>query len=354
MRAFFSSTDPTQVTCSSTTLSRFTKQFSVLLAAGIPMHEALESLSRVQSDTLAIWVAPEICKKVTYGHRLSTCLAQFPRVFPPTYVALVRASEETGKLVMVLERLSEWLERRENIERHIKKALIYPVMVIVVAFVLTMGLFRSVIPGILDTVVGLGVELPAPTKILMGVVAAIQQPISWFLFAAFLIALYTYARTPQGWERILLIATYTPAVGPVLTYSGASRYAHTMSMLIDSGVDIIRAARIASDASDHPLFKKDSIRVSDGLREGRYYGEVLSECPIYPLIMVDMIQVGDETGRMAVMLKKSGDLMEEDTMHRVDIFLNLIEPLVLSGISLGVGFIIIAVLMPMSSLVAAL
>jgi len=125
-------------------------------------------------------------------------------------------------------------------------------------------------------------------------------------------------------------------------------------MLIDSGVDIIRAARIASDASDHPLFKKDSIRVSDGLREGRYYGEVLSECPIYPLIMVDMIQVGDETGRMAVMLKKSGDLMEEDTMHRVDIFLNLIEPLVLSGISLGVGFIIIAVLMPMSSLVAAL
>jgi type II secretory pathway component PulF len=269
-------------------------------------------------------------------------------------VALVRASEETGKLVLVLERLSEWLERRESIERHVKKALIYPVMVVLVAFVLTLGLFRSVIPGILDTVVGLGVELPAPTKILVWLVALIEQPLTWLLAAAALIAVTMYARTTEGWEKILTVCSYLPVIGPVITFSGAARFSHTMSMLLDSGVDIIRASKIASDASDHPLIKRDSDRVVQGLREGRYYGDVLDGSVVYPPLLIDMIRVGDESGRMAYMMDRCGTLMEENTLHRVDIFLNLLEPLVLSVISIGVGFIIIAVLMPMSSLVSAL
>ena len=117
------------------------------------MHEALECLMRVQNDNLSLWVIPELCKRVMNGHRLSTSVAQFPRVFAPTYVALIRASEETGKLVKVLDQLSEWLERREKVERHIKKALTYPVFVMVVAIILTLLLFRTVIPGILETVV---------------------------------------------------------------------------------------------------------------------------------------------------------------------------------------------------------
>jgi type IV pilus assembly protein PilC len=318
------------------------------------MHEALESLMRVQADSLSLWVTPELCKRVTNGHRLSTSVAMFPRIFPATYIALVRASEETGKLILVLNRLADWLDRREKIERHVKKALTYPMFVLITAVLLTLGLFRTVIPGILGTVTGLGVELPWPTQVLLTIVEIIEQPLTWLGVAAIIIAFVLYARTPEGWQKLLLFAIYTPVLGPILTFSSCSRYAHTMSMLLESGVDIIRAAKIAADASANPLIKRDSMRVTKALREGSYYGEVLATSLIYPPLLVDMIRVGDESGRMASLIRRCGEMMEEDTMHKVDTFLNLLEPLVLGAISCGVGFIVVAVLMPMSSIITAL
>lgn len=354
MNFFFPSTDPTQVSCSSSTLSRFTRQLSTLLSAGIPLHEALETLTRIQADSLSIWITPELCKKITQGHRLSISLSHFPRVFPSTYVALVRASEETGKLVRVLERLADWLDRREKIERHVKKALSYPVMVVIVAGLLTIGLFKTVIPGILETVVGLGAELPLPTKILMALVSTVQQPVFWLFLAALCIAFVMYLRTNDGWDNFLVMSIHTPVLGPILIYSSSSRYTQTMAMLLDSGVDIIRACRIAADASGNPLVKRDAARVVKDIREGRYYSDTLSVSPLYPVLLADMIRVGDESGKLAVLLKKCGEMMEDDTVHKVDTFLNLLEPLVLASISLGVGFIVVSVLLPMSSLVSSL
>lgn len=318
------------------------------------MHEALESLMRVQVDSLSIWVTPELYKRITHGHRLSVSLSHFPRVFPTTYVALIRASEETGKLVAVLERLADWLDRREKIERHVKKALTYPVFVLIVALLLTLGLFKTVIPSILDTVIGLGVDLPGPTKFLLFLVHVIEQPLSWLALATLVIAFIIYARTQEGYEKLLYFAIHVPVLGNVLTYSSAARYSHTIGMLLDSGVDIIRAAKISADASGNPLVKIDSIRVTKHLREGEYFSEILGNSPIYPPLMTDMVKVGDETGRMANLIHRCGDILEEDTMHKVDTFLNLLEPMVLATISVGVGFIIVAVLMPMSSIVSAL
>lgn len=354
MKTFFTSTDPTQVSCSSSTLSRFTRQLSVLLGAGIPMHESLESLMRVQSDSLSIWVTPEVHRRIIHGYRLSASLAQFPKVFPSTYVAMIRASEETGKLVAVLERLGDWLDRREQIQRHVKKALTYPAFVVIVAFILTMGLFKTVIPGILETVIGLGVDLPTPTRALLMMVHLVEQPLTWFAVIAMIITIILYAKTPQGWERILFAFNHVPVLGGVLMYSSSARYSHTMSMLLDSGVDIIRAAKISADASGSPLIQMDATRVTKELREGRYFNEILSGSPVYPPLLIDMVEVGDESGRMASMMAKCGELMEQDTMHRIDMFLNLLEPLVLATISIGIGFIIVAVLMPMSSIVSAL
>lgn len=326
----------------------------MLLGAGIPMHEALESLMRVQSDSLSIWVTPEIHKRVIHGHRLSTSLAQFPKVFPSTYVAMIRASEETGKLVAVLDRLGDWLDRREEVERHVKKALTYPVLVILVAFVLTLGLFKTVIPGILETVIGLGVDLPAPTKLLLWIVYLIEQPLSWFALAAMIATIVLYAKTPEGWQKILFAFNHIPVLGEVLVHSSTARYSHTMSMLLDSGVDIIRAAKISADASGSPLVRRDSNRITKELREGRYFNEILGGSTVYPALLTDMVEVGDESGRMASMLNKCGELLEQDTMHRVDVFLNLLEPMVLAAVSVGIGFVVIAVLMPMSSIVSAL
>lgn len=354
MKALFFTTDPKRVTCSTTTLSRFTKQMSVLLNSGIPMHDSLGTLMKVQSDSLSVWVTPEIHKAVTNGHRFSSAIARFPRIFNTTYVSLMRAAEETGKLVKSLEQLSDWLERREMIERHVRKSLTYPLVILVVAFFLTLGLFQTVIPGILETITSLEVPLPWPTITLLKSVALAKHPLTWLLLATSLISAIVYLRSDEGWNRLLTLVVRAPVVGPIVVFSTASRYAQAMSMLMDSGVDIVKACQIAASASGNPLIQNDSHRVVNGLKEGRYFHEVLEASDLYPPLMIDMIRVGDESGKLPHLLARCGSIMEQDTLYKVDTFLNLLEPLVLSSISICVAFIIIAVLMPMSTLVSAL
>lgn len=353
MKAFFS-TDPAHITCSTANLATFTRQLSTLLGAGIPLHEALDSLTRLQTDKLSLWVTPDLHAKIMNGHRFSSALTRFPRVFPATFVALVRGSEESGQLVTVLGRLADWLEKQDSIARQVKKAVIYPTFVIALAGILTLCLFKTVIPSILETVVGLGAELPMPTKILMGIIDLINQPAFWILLVIFVAGSAYYLRTPQGSQQALLVLHHTPAIGGILSFSGGARYSHTLAMLLGTGVDIIRSAKIAADASGNPLIRRDSARVLKDLREGRYLSDVLSEVPVYPELLVDMIRVGDETGRLAELIAKCGDLLEEDTLHRLNVWMELLEPIILAVVSVMVGAILVAILMPMANLVNSL
>lgn len=354
MSALFASTDPQHITCGTSELSAFTKQFAVLMGAGIPMHEALDTLSSLQSDRLSLWVIPDLANKIAHGHRLSTALGRFPRVFPKTYVALIRGSEETGEIIGVLHRLGNWLERQDSIERQVKKALTYPVFVVALVSILTVALFRTVIPGILETVIDLGADLPAPTKLLMAVVDMLGHPLFWVIAVASVIGSVVYLRSPNGRENFLLACHYTPVLGGILSFSGSSRYSLTLSMLLGTGVDVIRAVRISGDASGNPLLAKDSVRVAAGLREGRYLSDCLEAYPVYPPLLVDMIKVGDETGRMAELLEKCAALLEEDTMHRLTMLTDLLEPVVMAVVATLVGAVLIAILLPMSNLISAL
>lgn len=324
------------------------------MGSGIPLHEALDSLTRVQSDSLSVFVIPEVCNKVSNGYRFSSAIARFPKVFPKTYVALIRGSEETGNLMLVLDHLAEWLERQTTLQQHVKKALTYPIFVIALASVLTLILFKTVIPAILETVVSLGAELPLPTKILLAIITMLESPVFWVFAVAAVAGIAWYLRTEKGWHKFLVACHYTPVLGGILTYSGASRFALTLSMLMESGVDIIRCAVIAADSSGNPLIQKDSIRVVQGLREGRYLSDILEFSPYYPGVLVNMVKVGDESGHMAEAVQKCAGLLEEDTMYRVDMFMNLLEPIVLAGVSLLVGSVLIAILLPMSNMISAL
>ena len=354
LKPFFDSTDPTQIRCSSGELARFTKQLAVLFGAGIPLHESLDSLTRVQSDKLSIFVIPELRTLIINGHRLSSALARYPKVFPRTYISLVRGAEETGELLYVLNKLADWLENQDKIKRHVQKALTYPAFVIFLAAVLTLVLFKTVIPQLLETVVGLGAELPLPTKILLSIVWTVEQPLFWIAACMAVAGIAYYLRTPEGWRRFLIVTRYTPVLGNILTSAGAARYSGTLAMLLQSGVDIIRACRIAADASGDPLLQADSERVLREIREGNFLYDVLSGRPYYPPLLVDLIKVGDESGHLSEVIGRASAMLEEETMHLIDIFMNLLEPIVLAGVSLIVGSILIAVLMPMSNLISAL
>ena len=354
MNPFFSSTSPDRITCDTTTLARFTKQMSVLLHAGVPLHEALDTLSLHQIDDLSTYILPELFKKITHGHKLSHAMSVYPRTFPNTYIALIKVGEETGGLQNVMDSLAEWLETQDKIERYIKKALTYPTFVVVLASLMTLILFQTVIPEILKTVVELGAELPVPTKILMALVAIVKQPIFWVLALLAAAVIVQYLRQPQGLRTLILFFQTMPVTGPILEYAGGCRYANTLAMLLDSGVDIMRSCAISGEASGNPLIQSDSKRVLRDLREGRHLGEILAGAPYYPSLLVDMTRVGDETGEMADLLSKVTGLLEEETMHRLNIFIGLLDPVVLAGVSLMVGCVLIAILLPMANLITAL
>lgn len=346
---------PDQISCSNASLATFTKQLATLLGSGISLLDGLSSLARDDAEEeLYTIVIPDLSRRVAHGSRLSVSMGAYIRIFPRTYLALIKAAEETGNLVPVLHDLALWLDRKEQGRQHIKKALSYPAVIVLVSGVLTIGLFQTVIPGILETVLGLGVALPAPTRLLLVMVAVVKHPLSWVVAALATAGAVAYLRTPQGWIRLMVFLSSTPVVGDILKTSGASRYALTLAMLMERGIDIMRAVRIASEATGNPLLEEDCNRISRGIREGDGLGSLMQASDLYPRLLVGLTEVGDESGQLTPMLRRAGDVLAEDVAHRVDTFLNLLEPIVLGILSMAVGFVVIAILMPLASLTASL
>ena len=350
--SFFKAPAPEAVRCSSAELAMFTRQLSVLFGSGVPLVQGLEAIGRGE-DTLSVRIVPLVVRKVVQGHRLSTALDGFPGVFPPAYVSLVRGAEETGRLHSVLDHLAEWLERQDKLTRHVRKALTYPLFVLLTTLVLAAALLRTVIPGILEAVTGMGVALPAPTRALLGVVALVKSPWTWVLVAAGAVALIGYLRSEQGRRAAVNVLLSTPFVGTVLRYAATARLAMTLAMLLAAGVEVRRACSISSQASGLPPMIEDIGRVAARLREGDYLGEIYRH-PLYPSLLSDMIRAGEETGRLSAMLRHAARVFEEETSLRLQSFTDLLEPIVLSGISLAVAFVILAVMMPMSGMLGAL
>lgn len=340
--------------CKPETLSTFTKQLSALIGSGVPLHKALEALSREDGEELHERVIPELVRQVAAGHTLSRSLLRFPGVFPPTYVALMRAAEQTGALVAVLDRLSEWLDRTVALKRRVSNALTYPVFVLILSLGLTVALFRTVVPKILDTVAGLGVEFPLPTRILAGLVAALGKPWLWVLAGLIVTLVVLYLRTPEGTYRLQAVAAVLPVVGPIVVHSSASRYAFTLSMLTATGVDFLQSLNISAEASGSLLIWEDSQRVQRTIREGGKLSEIFEDQLHYPHLLCQLVRLGEEVGRFDRFLQKACSMLEEDTGYRLERLTALVEPLILAGLSCFVGFVLISTLLPLSKLAAAL
>lgn len=341
-------------TCSSEDLGAFTKQLSTLVGSGVPLHRAVEILAGSDTHVLYERVLPELLRRMEHGQSLSRSAALFPQVFPPTYVSLLGAAEKSGALVVALNRLTEWLDRSVAQTRKVKKALTYPMVVLALCLGLTFLLFKTVIPGILETTLGLGVEFPWPTKMLNFMVQAIEQPVFWFLVVVLGAAFIYFVNSPEGKYRVWALGSVTPVVGPILIQSAASRYTFTLAMLCQSGVDLTRATRDAARASGSLLVEEDSARVYTQLRQGKRLSTVLADQMPYPLLLTQMLQVAEEVGDFDRFMARACKLLEEDTEYRLDRLGQLLEPLIMAGLSLFVGFVMVATILPLANLASSL
>jgi type II secretory pathway component PulF len=348
------SAEESNLRCSARDLCNFTRQISVMVRAGVPIHEAFGFMHRAGRSDLCQIVAPSVAKHLEHGHRLSTSLSLFPRVFPRSYVVLVQAAEQTGALHSALERIAELLDRQLQLRRHVIKALSYPAIVVVVTAILTLALFNSVIPDILDTVLNLGGEMPTPTLVLVAFVEVLQHPLSWLLLVGIGVVFVTYIQNPAQRDAVLGLLTRMPILGKVLLLSANAKYAQTLALLLHSGIDVMRASRVAARSSGNPLLVEDSARVNKLLREGLSLSEVWVESSLYSPLLKEMADIGAEIGKIPLLLQRCGDLLETQAYDQVNCFVQLLEPIMLSAIAAGVGFVLVSILMPLLALTAGL
>ncbi|HNQ79147.1 MAG TPA: type II secretion system F family protein [Acidobacteriota bacterium] len=334
-------------------LAIFTRQFSVMIDAGLPITQCLEILASQQENKFFQRIIFGIREDVEAGANLSDALRKAPKVFDDLYCNLVQAGEAGGILDTILQRLSVYIEKNVKLKAAVKSALIYPVVVVVVAILIVALIMWKVIPTFASLFAGLGAKLPMPTR----VVIAISNFLGswWWLIgisiAALIIALRTYYATPGGRYNIDKITLKLPVLGIVLKKIAVARFCRTLGTLVSSGVPILEGLDITAKTSGNAVVEEAIMKTRKSVEEGKTIVEPLQATKLFPGMVTQMIGVGESTGALDAMLSKIADFYEDEVDEAIANLMSLLEPLIIVFLGTTVGGIVIAMYMPLFSLI---
>lgn len=329
-------------------LQIFTRQFSTLVNAGIPIVDALKMLGEGKRNELLKEAATKVRQSIEEGKRLGDSMQAYPGIFDRLYINMVRAGEEAGILDGILNRLSVYMEKAEKIKKQVTSAMVYPAMIIIVASIVVVGILVFIIPKFKDLYSNSGKELPALTQL---VVALSQSMIDkWYVFlgAAFLIPylFLTYIRSPEGKEQFDWVTIRIPVVGDLVQKSSIARMARTLATLLSSGVSVIDALDIASRTSGNSVIEEALVRSKEAVITGKPLASPLSREPMIPDMVSQMISIGEKSGTMDVMFGKIADFYEDDVENAVRAMTSMIEPLLMVVIGAMIAFLVLAMYLP--------
>ena len=344
------------------TITLFTRQMSTLQDAGLPLLRSLQILEQQQKPGKMKTILGKVCVDVEGGNTLSESFAKEPKAFDRLYCKMVAAGEVGGVLDVILQRLADFMEKGERLKRRIKGALIYPACVISIAIAIVTGIMYFVIPKFQEIFKDFGVKLPAPTVFLIdsskwiaGTATKDQAVpgVIWVLIAPFAI-FFTFKlirKTPIGRSAFDIVILKLPGIGNLTRKTVVARFTRTLGTLVSAGVPILEAVLITRDTCGNYVFEKALTRVHDSIREGEPFAEPLRTSKIVDSLVVNMIEVGEETGDMDVMLTKIADNYDEEVDVAVGSLLSLLEPfmvIILGGI---IGGIVLALFLPLVSMI---
>jgi len=331
-------------------LAVFTRQMATLLNAGLPLLRGLEVLARQERRSRFAEILIAVADHVRSGGDFSGGLAHHPEVFNRLYVNVVKAGEASGNLVGVLENLSRLLEKRVKTVNKVRSALVYPIVVLCVAFLIVTGLMIVVIPvfeGVFREVLG-GAPLPWPTRFLLG--ASLMLRHQWIVMiaggAGLAGAFLYFSRSARGRRLADGALLRIPGLSVLMTKASMVRFAGTFGILLDSGVPILEALKIAGGTAGNRCFEEAVERIQQGVSDGQSLSERMNLEPIYPPLMISMIEVGEETGALPEMLSSIADHYEEDVDHVVTGITSIIEPIMIVLLAGVIGFIVTALFLP--------
>ena len=334
----------------------FFRQFSVMIDAGLPLVQCLEILAANQENMTFQKCLTGVRTTVEGGATLANAMRAYPKIFDDLCTNMIEAGETGGILDVILQRLATYVEKAVKLKAAVKSAMVYPVAVISIAGLIVGGLLKWVVPIFSNLFAGLGVELPLPTRIVMGLSALVGR-FGWLIFP---IALGTYfglkyTRAHPG-GRLFLdgLLLKLPVLGQILRKIAVARFTRTLGTLITSGVPILEGLSITARTSGNAVLETSLMKVRKAVEEGRTIVDPLKESGVFPNMVVQMIGVGEATGAMDAMLQKIADFYEDEVDAAIKDMLTLIEPMLITFLGVVVGGIVISLYMPLFAMIAKL
>jgi type IV pilus assembly protein PilC len=338
-------------------LAVFTRQFSVMIDAGLPLVQCLEILAGQQENKMFQKVLTGTRASVEGGTTLSAAMRQYEKVFDALYVNLVEAGETGGILDTILQRLSTYIEKNVKLKRAVKSALVYPIAVISVAALVITLLLWKVVPIFATLFAGLGVALPLPTRIVIGMSNFIGSIFGFLVLVTIIgtiIALKVWYGTPTGRMAIDRTLLKLPVLGLLLRKIAVARFTRTLGTLISSGVPILEGLDITGRTAGNAVIEKALMDVRKALEAGRNLSDPLRDSNVFPGMVTQMIGVGEQTGAMDAMLQKIADFYEDEVDAAVKDLLAAMEPMMIVFLGVVVGGIVISMYLPLFSLIGQL
>ena len=330
------------------TLTSFTRELATLLDAGLPLLRSLELLQRNTDSTNLKTALSSISESVAGGSNLSEAMSRHPRVFSPLFVNMVRAGEIGGVLEEVLDRLATYYEKTAALRSKILSALYYPVTVLVISVALVTLILTFIVPRLQEIYEGMGVEFPAMTQALIDASMIVRHQTPYVLGGIVLLVflIHQVGRTRSGRYGLDLLKLKIPGFGILIQKAAIARFARTFSTLLEAGVPILQSLWIVRETSANAQVAEAVVHIHTSIREGGTVAEAMKRHSIFPELLVHMIAVGEETGKIDPMLNKVAESYERQVDHAVDGLSSLLEPLMIVGLGVLIGFIVIALYLP--------
>ncbi len=339
-------------------LTVLTRQLAILLGAGLPLIRSIKTLQRQSKRPEIRAILAETAESVEGGTTFAEALALNPKSFDKLFLNMVRAGEASGAMEVILDRLAAFLEKSAKIAGKVKSAMVYPCVVLSVAGLTVTGLMVFIVPNFKKIFTELmeGDPLPGITQFVLNFSDLLKE--KWWIAIAFVFAVIVFFkvmnRIPKGKWALDWVKYNMPLFGPIISRTAIARFSRTLGTLMASGVPVLNALSIVRETSGNEVVATAIQKVYDAVKEGEGIAGPLDQTKIFPAMVISMVEVGEETGKLPEMMDKIADTYEEEVDNAVGALTSMIEPLMIVGLAVIVGTIVVALFMPLAKIIEKL
>lgn len=327
----------------------FTRFLSTMMAAGLPILQALDVIAHDQDNLAMRSMLAQIRSSISGGKTLTESFRQYPAYFSNMYCSLISSGEKSGTLDKILNRLATYLERTETIKSKVKKALIYPIAIIVVSIIVSFILLFYVVPQFQSIFSSFGAQLPYFTRVVVNLSDFVRS-YWWLMFIFILLAFFGFRygmkKNDKFAGKIDALKLKIFVIGPLMQKGVIARFTRTLSTTLESGMPIVEAMKSMADVMDNRVYKKAILQICSDVVNGQSLNVAMRATNLFPNMAIQMIAVGEASGSLGEMLNKVADYYEEEVNHMVDNLSNLLEPLIMVLLGLIIGSFVVAMYLP--------